>query len=291
MTTGRQYASIRTDIWRDKDWLELPVDAQWLYTLLLSQPNLSTAGVLPLQPNKWARYAKGMTAKRINEALRVLVEHSYVVVDDESEEVLIRSYIRNGLSGSWKLLHAALRAAIATQSEMLRGVISSEVERLPEFDRPELEELVNALVDTLSDGVSDGYAIPTVSVSVSVPVTTNATTSSKEKGVAQKRATRLPDGWMPSAETVERIKAEFPHATQADLRREHDSFADWAKSCSTQAALKKDWEAAWRNWMRRSLVKLPTNGNGAAPQGAADRKAADFQSMKLRVASGQRELE
>ena len=95
MTAGRQYGSIRTDIWRDDDWRALSVDAQWLYELLISQPTISTAGILPLQIAKWSRYAKGMTAKRVNAALNELIDADFVAVDSETEEVLVRTFIRH----------------------------------------------------------------------------------------------------------------------------------------------------------------------------------------------------
>ena len=50
--SARQFAKISIYIDRDEDWHKLPTDAQWLYTHLLHQPNLSTAGVLPVQVEK-----------------------------------------------------------------------------------------------------------------------------------------------------------------------------------------------------------------------------------------------
>jgi hypothetical protein len=91
---------------------------------------------------------------------------------------------------------------------------------------------------------------------------------------ASTRGTRLPEGWMPRPKTVEQIKAEFPHSTSDQIRTEHNQFTDWAASCSTKAAVKRDWDAAWRTWMRRELPKLP----GSRPAGlvGADKKGQDY---------------
>jgi len=70
---------------------------------------------------------------------------------------------------------------------------------------------------------------------------------------ASKKGTRLPDAWMPSGETVRQIRAEFPWLTKENLEAEHRSFVDWAHSSSSRNAVKKDWDATWRNWMRREF--------------------------------------
>lgn len=78
----------------------------------------------------------------------------------------------------------------------------------------------------------------------------------------RRRGTRLPEGWMPREATVASIRAEHPHVTSDQLTVQHKQFADWAAACSTQAAVKLDWDAAWRRWMRQELPKMPTATNG-----------------------------
>lgn len=208
--TGRRYANVRTDIWRDPDWLALPADAQWLYALLLSQPSLNTAGVLPLQQTKWSRCARDMTIERVAAAVGALCDAGFIVVDTDTEEVLIRSFVRHGLMGSasWKLMRAAYRCAVATQSHALRACLVSEFRRIDGHDRAELladlNELVDTLSDTHSDGSSIGYPIGSVSVSVSSvsskgdlkeqkdPVVTNRGTSlAKQNGAGSPAARKL----------------------------------------------------------------------------------------------------
>jgi hypothetical protein len=89
-----------------------------------------------------------------------------------------------------------------------------------------------------------------------------------------KRGTRLPDGWMPQQATIDFIKAEFPNATSDHIRREHNQFADWAASCTTKAAVKLNWDAAWRTWMRRELPKIAVTTSAGLV--GADKKAQDF---------------
>ena len=70
-----------------------------------------------------------------------------------------------------------------------------------------------------------------------------------EKGESVAKATRarrLPDGWTPSPETVAAIREQHPYV---DLRAEHVKFTD---HFTANGKTMKDWNAAWRNWMRRS---------------------------------------
>lgn len=98
---ARNYAQLRSSIWQNESFKnELDVDAQWLYFVLLSQPNINTAGVLPLQERRWARFAHGMTGPRVTAALERLNTYWYVVVDEDTEEVLVRTFIRH--DGLWK---------------------------------------------------------------------------------------------------------------------------------------------------------------------------------------------
>ena len=63
-----------------------------------------------------------------------------------------------------------------------------------------------------------------------------------------KGATRLPKDWKPSPESV-RIMAE--HFTWIDLKLETHKFVDYWHA-ATKNAVKKDWEAAYRNWIRKA---------------------------------------
>ena len=68
----------------------------------------------------------------------------------------------------------------------------------------------------------------------------------REAASQAKRARQLPADWRPKPETVATIRAELPGL---DLVAEHRVFADHAKA--TGRAM-KDWDAAWKNWMRKA---------------------------------------
>ena len=295
MTAGRQYGSIRTDIWRDDDWRALSVDAQWLYELLISQPTISTAGILPLQIAKWSRYAKGMTAKRVNAALNELIDADFVAVDSETEEVLVRTFIRHDAAraGTGNVMLSALRCANITQSEDLRGVLLTEIHRLERDWTPNQTELITALDESLSNGFrkpSESHSKG--SVEVEVEVGANAPTSEKggklinfppqEQSLPKsgtslgdgdekpKRATRLPQGWMPPAEDIDAMKARFPNV---DLKTEHEKFCNYWHAKSGQQATKLDWPATWRNWIIKAADEAQPRRNGRSIDTAANTRA------------------
>lgn len=170
---SRAYAQIFKDIWNDEDFRTLEPGPQRLYMFLLSQPNLNYAGVLPLNPRRWASRSKGLTVDQVMHDLQILTVHRYVLVDEEEEEVLIRSFIRN--DGVWrnpKTLKSARRDAMATGSRPLRRALIEELERLPLADLPGntragITSDVKGLLESLRQGVatpslggSDGVATP-----------------------------------------------------------------------------------------------------------------------------------
>lgn len=164
---ARNYAQIKSEIWKDDHFkTHLDVDSQWTYFTLLSQPNLNGAGVLPLQDRRWKKLAKGLTADRVEAALDVLQAYWYVLVDEETEEVLIRTFIRN--DGLWKqpnVLKSALGHANNTMSDTLKAVIWHEVDRLPlhelEADREKrTRTLIETLRPTLLGTLPEGFMEP-----------------------------------------------------------------------------------------------------------------------------------
>ena len=71
---------------------------------------------------------------------------------------------------------------------------------------------------------------------------------------ATKRGTRLAVDFVPSLDSRKRILAEFP---TLDLAREHERFVDYWRAEPGQRGVKVDWDATWRNWMRREGEKRP----------------------------------
>jgi len=133
---ARGHGRILTSIWEDADFIALEEKEQRLYLFLISQPNLNHAGLLDLTLRRWARKARGLTVAELEKRIGRLEETRFVVVDDDTEELLIRSFIRN--DGVWrmpKVMGAAVSGALEISSRKLQQALLAEMDRVP------LEEL------------------------------------------------------------------------------------------------------------------------------------------------------
>lgn len=163
---GRSHARVFTVIWDDPDFLALSGLAQRCYLMLLSQPNLGHAGVLPTTVRRWTLLCADEDEGRLSTAISELAGRRFVVVDERTEELLIRSLIRN--DGVWKqpkVLAVAITEAASIRSAALRACVAEELSRidcaeLPDKTRPEVEVLLKDLPHRLVDAHLEGAPHP-----------------------------------------------------------------------------------------------------------------------------------
>lgn len=105
---------------------------------------------------------------------------------------------------------------------------------------------------------------------------------SPQGGTRARQAIELPDGWMPQDRTVTQIREEDPRATDDFLTREHRKFSDYWAGVGGQRGRKKDWDATWRNWMRRALETQPAT-RPTDTMTAPDRKILGYHEAAERV--------
>ncbi len=77
-----------------------------------------------------------------------------------------------------------------------------------------------------------------------------------------KRGTRIPDGWSPGAALRSQMAAECPGV---DLDYETRKFTDYWAGVTGQRGTKKDWDATWRNWIRRAGETTGTANRSQQP--------------------------
>lgn len=128
----RSEGRIKVRIWDDPDWVALPIDGQWLYQLFISQAQFNHAGILPIPRRMWSNLAADAdTAARITAALDVLIERRFVAIDDDTDELLVRTYIRNDVQdGPPGTFRSAMQHAMAVRSRKLRAILYAELLRL-----------------------------------------------------------------------------------------------------------------------------------------------------------------
>ena len=93
----------------------------------------------------------------------------------------------------------------------------------------------------------------------------SATPGPKSKA---KTASRLPDGWVLPKTWGDWALKERPDMTAESVRKEAEVFADFWHAKAGADAKKLDWQATWRNWIRRCDGPKPHMAQGRGPSGA-----------------------
>ena len=95
----------------------------------------------------------------------------------------------------------------------------------------------------------------------------------------QKRATRIPDNWQPTAEDL-RIAAE--ERPDVDALRELVKFRDHFLSAPGQKGVKANWSATFRNWIRNAFMHPHARGSPASITDRVRKSAEDFGNYDFR---------
>jgi hypothetical protein len=135
---------IQESIWRDEHWRQLSRSAQALYMQLLSQKELDCAGILPLQPNKWAKGCAELTVNQVWLDLNELQENLFVFFDVETDEAFVRTYIRNSnVIKVPNMMKSALRAALLVGSEIIKPLLAGELRSTGRDDAIAVADQIN----------------------------------------------------------------------------------------------------------------------------------------------------
>ncbi|WP_156027643.1 hypothetical protein [Mycetocola saprophilus] len=89
-----------------------------------------------------------------------------------------------------------------------------------------------------------------------------------------KRGTRLSEDWVPTSESVQKMREDAP---DVDTRAEHAAFVDYWIAQPGQKGVKLNWEATWRNWMRRKQGDVKRASR--RPVAKADQNAAEYDRL------------
>lgn len=158
---ARTHARILTEIWDDEDFLLCSGNAQRLYLMLLSQPELGHSGLLAITLRRWSGLAADTPTELLDLGIRELCAARFILVDVQTEELLIRSMVRN--DGVWKqpkVLAVALTEASRMRSRRLREAFVQELDRidvdsLPAKTKGDVEALLRDLPKTLAKARAD----------------------------------------------------------------------------------------------------------------------------------------
>lgn len=267
---AREHANIRLDMWGDADWRNLSMQAQWLYELLLTHPDTNRAGVSDWRPGRLAKMASGVTVADVRKAGAELERRFFVVIDDDTEEVLVRSYVKyDGVLKQPNLTVTMAKDWAGVASVRLRAVIAFEVQRLrvarPDLpgwrseshletllSSPGLDVKADPSVDPSADPTHDpsvdpsgkGDADPSVEGHATSTSTSTSTNASHSSARTKSREVSLPQAWVPTQEHIDRAKT-----LGVDVVSEAESFRLHAEAHGRRAV---NWNAAFTMWLKKA---------------------------------------
>lgn len=128
---ARDFARLRHSIWSDDTFLALKEAEQRAYMLVLSQPSMSYCGVLPYTLRRWAGLAADSSLPKLKKSLAVLEEERFIVTDEDSEELMVRSFVKHdGILASPNVCRATVKAFPKIHSPRLKAVFLSGLHAL-----------------------------------------------------------------------------------------------------------------------------------------------------------------
>lgn len=284
---AKDFALVNVGMWADPDFRALPAPAQHLYLLLWTSPGLSYCGVHDWRPGRIAARAGGLDAEATRVIARCLQARHFVVIDEDTEEVLVRSWMRfDGIMKKPRLAISCVSAYADIASDRLRGVVVHELNKIkslePEWsswadprvrqvlDQPSVDPKVSGeFEDPFAQGFAydfgQGFAedlgqtLPRVCLPPTPASTTTPTPApgASRSNDGRKRPSRaIPDDWKPTPQ-----HAQFATENNLDLSSEAFRFRNHAHTHDRRVV---NWNAAFTNWLSKAK---PVESRGDQPEG------------------------
>lgn len=276
----RTYTAVHHSIWQDDEWRDLSPAAQHLYFVLLTAPGLSFCGVGDWRPRRLLPLSRGWRMNDFNAAADELSQNLLIIVDQVSEEYLIRSFLRHdGVMQHNKTCVSAMKAHAQVSSNQIRGVVVNELRRLkdefPEWacwSHPEVKGVLKrraldpGVAPRLAptQGLKQGGASPSASPPVRPPSTPGPTPrpSDTPTGVSDQEPAGetddlpLPPDFTPTDDHKQRV-----HELGVDLKDALEDFHLWAES---EGITSRSWNARFTQFIKRR-AKFAENDAARTP--------------------------
>jgi hypothetical protein len=120
---ARKFAQLHCDIWEDREFLALSPEARFVFVACFAQKIVNYCGVLVYSPARMAR-ATGYKPAQVTRAITELDKARFVLHDDETGEILVRSFVvNNNVCAQPQLRKAMERCFDEVLSDRLRAEI------------------------------------------------------------------------------------------------------------------------------------------------------------------------
>jgi hypothetical protein len=288
---ARKFGTVNVAIWNDPEFRALAPAAQHLYLLLWTSPDLSFCGTHDWRPGRLTKLSSGFTEEHTRTVAACLTARHFFVIDEETEEILVRAWARfDELLKQPRLAVSYASAYSAVYSPTLRAVLANETRKMRDL-WPDLacwkDERVAVILDhpavsakdlptpadpfgpAVGDGFDPAFALGLAQTQGKVwpsvwapptpaptPTPSTITPIGADKSAKAKRSTQLPDDWQPNDGHL-----AFAAENRIDARAEAAQFADHHRA---RGSSMKDWDAAFRTWLRNA-VKFRKDNPGTRP--------------------------
>lgn len=281
---ARDHARVNVTIWQDAEFRALTPPAQHLYFVMWTHPDLSYCGVVDWRPGRLAALAGGWNREAVEAAAAELSAGRFIIIDGDTEEALLRSWVKwDGLLKQPRLSVSMAKAYASTYSETIRGVLTFELAKLydrhPEFAAFKDDRIMSLLEQPVVDpadllpfgegfggrftqGFGDGFG-PNATQGLGTPYSSSCSSSltpapsSYEEGPpAPKkpvpRKTRIPDDWAPNDSHRQKALEQG-----IDLDLEVEKFRDHAIANGKTFV---DWGRGFHTWLNNAKRFEPRPG-------------------------------
>ena len=284
---AREFGPVNVDIWSDPEWRQLPPAAQHLYLTLWTSPGLTYCGTHDWRPNRLAKLAHGFTAEHVQTVGDCLTARHFLVVDTDTEEVLIRSWARfDKLVRKPRMAVSYSTAYAAVASPTLRRVLAHETRKMrdlwPElacWSDPRVAEILSHPCESAKDlptpddpfdhrfapevalglplvcgaFVANGYSGLPLVCDPPTPAPAPAPKPLVVKGGVGGNAPPSPERRkrrLPEDWRPTDRHASFAAENRLDTDAEAEQFRDHH---TAKGSLMLDWDAAFRTWLRNAV--------------------------------------
>lgn len=125
---ARSYARVSVQRFHDEEWRALPLAEKAVFDMLLGHPKLSICGALDVKLGSLARYAPDLDAGTLAELLGSLEDAGYIRWDRDTDELVIRTFVRHdGVLQNQNLGRGMWAAWLTIESDDLRQFIVDNV--------------------------------------------------------------------------------------------------------------------------------------------------------------------
>ena len=239
---ARTHARIYGSIWQDPDFCALSSRAQRIYILALSQPGVSFCGVVSYTARRWAQMADDTGPKIVERAVSELETAGFVIADNQTQELWIRSFVRHdGILESPNLVTAMWKDVPGIFSPLIRNAFLFSLPEEAWEHQP--EGFPEGYAKPPSDPAAEGYPTPVPSPS--------PTPSPRARGLE-----------IPEVFDLDKVFPEWEgwskkNAPDVNIKTCTQMFVNYWKSTPGARGRKKDWARTWQNWMLREQESMP----------------------------------